>query len=87
MTTGAKLTPFADDSASIGIGGLTIENGTDSVAVYGNVDLTRDKEGLKLARELKALVDGVVAALEADKSLPEQIAPPDKPDTVANPFA
>lgn len=41
-----KLTPFADDAASIPIGELTVENGTDRIALYGSLDLTRDKQGL-----------------------------------------
>jgi hypothetical protein len=83
----ATLKPFADDSASVGIGGLTIENGTDKIALYGNTDLTRDKAGLQQARALKVLVDQIVSTLEAEKNLPDQIAPPDTPDEVANPFA
>lgn len=41
-----KLTPFADDAASIGIGDLTIENGTEEVSLQGSLDITRDKKGL-----------------------------------------
>ncbi len=37
------LTPFADDAASVSIGKLTIENGTDRVALYGSLDITRDQ--------------------------------------------
>jgi len=83
MTT---IKPFANDADSIGIGGLTVENGTDKVAVYGNLDITRDKAGLAAARKLKALVDAAVAALEADKSLPDRIEPPKPADEVENPF-
>jgi hypothetical protein len=83
----ATLKPFADDSASVEIGGLTIENGTDKIAIYGNTDLTRDKAGLQQVRALKTLIDRIVSTLEADKDLPDQIAPPGTPDEVANPFA
>ena len=34
------LKPFADDAASISIGELTVENGTDRIALYGSLDLT-----------------------------------------------
>ena len=81
------FTPFTDDASSTTIGGLTVENGTDSIAVYGQTDITRDREGLKAARALKALLDGLVQALEADRTLPDRIAPPDQPDAVRNPFA
>ncbi len=82
-----KLTPFADDSASILIGELTIENGTDRIALYGSLDLTRDKPGLAKARALKALLDEVVRRLEAEKDLPHAV-PADLPaKSVANPFS
>jgi hypothetical protein len=47
----AVLKPFQDDGTSIGIGGFTIENGTDRIAVYGQTDITRDQAGLRVARE------------------------------------
>jgi hypothetical protein len=84
MTT---MKPYANESDSIGIGGLTIENRTDRVSVYGSIDLTRDKHGLDQAQALRALMDLVIAVLEADKELPAHVAPPEKPDEVKNPFA
>lgn len=38
-----NLTPFANDAALIGIGKLTIENGSDRLALYGSLDITLDK--------------------------------------------
>lgn len=81
------LEPFANESQSLGIGDLTIENRTDRVALYGSIDLTRDKAGLAQARRLKALLDKVVATLEAARDLPEALPPPKKPGKVPNPFA
>jgi len=81
------ITPFANDSEAVSLGDLTIENGTDQVSLYGSLDMTRDKTGLKRARALKAAVDAIVAALEAEKDLPDKIAPPEKPQQVKNPFA
>ena len=81
------FTPYADDAASLSLGGLTMENGTERVALYGQLDLTRDKAGLRLARELKAVLDAVVRHLEAAHDLPDQVSPPEKPRTVKNPFA
>jgi hypothetical protein len=57
------------------------------VSVYGSVDLTRDKQGLEHARALRALMDSIIKALEAEKQSPDQVAPPEKPETVKNPFA
>lgn len=78
--------PFGDDAASLGIGELTLENGRERVAVYGSLDLTRDKAGLKCARELKAVLDAVVRHLEAARGLPEAVPPPERPTPVKNPF-
>ncbi len=80
------FTPFADDAASLGIGELTLENGRDRVALYGSLDLTRDKAGLMLARELKAVLDAVVQRLEAANDLPDRVPAPEAPTTVRNPF-
>jgi hypothetical protein len=82
-----RLKPFADDRASQAIGGLTVENGTTKVSLYGSLDLTRDRAGLERARALKTLVDAAVAALEADQALPDAAPPPRPTRKVKNPFA
>ncbi len=80
------MKPFADDSAAMEVGDLKLENGRDRIACYGSLDLTRDKAGLALARQLHALMAAVVQALEADSSLPEAIPPPKQRGSVKNPF-
>lgn len=80
------MTPYANDSAAIEIGDLKLENGRDRIACYGSLDLTRDKAGLALARQLQAVLAAVVQALEGDASLPDTISPPKKRGTVQNPF-
>ena len=82
-----KFQPFADDAQSLGLGHLTIENGTDKVSIYGSIDVTRDKAGLKKARELKAVLDAMVRFLSQDKALPEEAPAPETPQQVKNPFA
>lgn len=82
-----KFQPFSDDSASLSIGEFTIENGTDKVALYGSLDVTRDKNGLKQAKTLKAAIDAIVKALEQDKALPDESGPADAPQKIKNPFA
>lgn len=64
--------PYANESDVIRIGALEIENRTDRISLTGDVVLTRDKAGLALAKELKALLDQVVRALEAEQPLPER---------------
>jgi hypothetical protein len=80
------ISPFANESESLRIGDLTIENRTDRVSIYGSIDLTRDRAGLERARMLKAVLDKVVQALETEKDLPDKITPPDMQDEVVNPF-
>lgn len=80
------MKPFADDSRSVAVGGLTVENGRDKVAMYGSLDLTRDKAGLEHARALRALLDAAIQAMEADPALPTAIPLPKPAQTVKNPF-
>lgn len=81
------IQPFANDNASLGIGGLTIENHLDRVVLYGNLELTLDQTGLRHAQALKKLIDAVLVQLEAEgEHLPQQIAQPTV-DSVDNPFS
>ena len=82
----ATITPFADDEASVTIEKLTIENGTDCVALYGSLDITRDKQGLARALALQAVLDQAVKHLTAATDLPDKLPPPPPAKTVANPF-
>lgn len=79
--------PFAEDAGVQTFAGFSIENGTRRIALHGSLDLTRDRAGLKRARELRSLLDAVVAALEAEKlpdAVPEE---PEAAEPVRNPFA
>lgn len=80
------IKPYADDAGAMQIGELQVENGTDRVALYGSIDLTRDKQGLEHARKLRDLLAAVVKSLENETDLPDQIPPPKPTDTVENPF-
>lgn len=81
------MRPYQNESDAAEIGDLKIENRLDRIAVYGRIDLTRDKAGLENARALKKLLDDVVHALESDPALPEHVAPPKAPVMKRNPFA
>jgi hypothetical protein len=83
MTT---ITPFKNEEESVTIDDLTIENRLDRIELYGSVQITKDKAGLRLAQELRQLLDATVKALEAEKDLPEQV-PLTPPDSVKNPFS
>ncbi len=78
------IEPFRNESECLQIGDLTIENRLDRLTVYGSLDITRDKEGLKAARDLKAVIDLAVAELEK-ADLPERITL-EESETVENPF-
>lgn len=81
------IKPFADDSAASSVGDMRLENGRDRIAVYGSLDLTRDQAGLALAREMQAVLAGVIEALEGDPHLPTATPPPKRPGTAPNPFS
>ena len=81
------LKPFANESQTLSIGGLSVENRLDRVSLSGDIDLTKDAHGLAQARLLKAVVDATVSALEAEHSLPATLAPAEKPTAGRDPFA
>jgi hypothetical protein len=82
-----SITPFANETESLAIAGLTIENRTDRVAIYGQIHLTRDKAGLADARALKIILDDVVRALEGQRNLPDKVILANAPRAAKNPFA
>ena len=82
-----SFVPFADDSAVRQVAGFSIENGTTALVLHGSLDITRDRAGLDRARALRALLDGIVACLEAE-DLPAIVAEEaGDTRTVRNPFA
>ena len=40
---------FKDNSASMDIGGLTLENNEERVSIYGSLNIGRDQQGLQQA--------------------------------------
>lgn len=79
------LQPFENESASLMIDALTIENRLDQLEIYGSLAITRDKIGLAHALQLKQILDAAISTLQNDPSLPEQIV--FKPsDQIDNPF-
>ena len=83
------MKPYADNEASMTVGGLTAENGTDRVSLSGSLDIAKDRQGLDHARALQGLLAAVVAALEAEGDLPMRVTA-QKPVATSrkpNPFA
>ena len=79
-----KFVPYANESDVLEIGNLTIENRLDRISISGDIDLTQDKPGLALAKQLQKLLGDVLAQLEK-QALPDQLPPPEV-TSVANPF-
>ena len=80
-----QIAPFANETDSLSIGELTVENREDRITIYGNIDITRDKEGLGNAETLQTLFNDIIASMKKG-DLPDKISI--KPaDNVANPFA
>ena len=84
-TPSGTMTPFANESDAISIGGLSIENRTDRISIYGSIDITRDRAGLAHAEQLQALFASIVAAMQ-QQALPAAISIKPAED-VDNPFA
>ncbi|MFM0648307.1 hypothetical protein PQR14_28635 [Paraburkholderia bryophila] len=82
--------PYSNDDDVLNIEGdaFTLSNGTTRVVLNGTLELTQDQAGLKAALALKAAVDAVVAALQAQANLPAKVKdePDLKPGVVRNPF-
>jgi hypothetical protein len=79
-----KFVPYANESDVLEIAGLSIENRIDRISISGDIDLTLDKPGLALAKQLQKLLADVVAQLEK-QDLPDALPPP-VVSSVANPF-
>jgi hypothetical protein len=79
------MEPFKNETESIIIGQLTIENRLDQVELYGSLSITRDQAGLALALRLQSVLDAAIDHLQHASDLPAHIAfrPTDKID---NPF-
>jgi hypothetical protein len=78
------LKPFANESQTLTISDLNIENRLDRVSLFGSIDITKDLKGLEDALELKQLIDSVVAELKR-ADLPDSITL-EAPVAVKNPF-
>lgn len=79
-----EFRPYANESDEQEIVNLKIENRLDHISLYGDLDITRDKEGLANARSLKQLLDRIVSTLESAQ-LPEKLPAP-VIKKVKNPF-
>ena len=60
------ISPFANNSESMQVGELVIENQEDKVTLYGDIDIYRTAKGLEQAQQLHELFGKIVQALTTD---------------------
>lgn len=77
--------PFSEDQSSSAIYDLTLENQLDCINLYGNLQITKDQQGLATAKALQSFMNQVVEVLEQQENLPEKIEHQPEQD-VENPF-
>lgn len=77
--------PFENGTESHSIHDLTLENDEDRINIYGNLQVTKDQEGLKAAKALQTYLNEIVKTLEQETDLPEKITTQVEGEVV-NPF-
>ena len=55
MHSPAIPAPYANESDVLTIGNPAVENRVDQISVHGNVELTKDKAGVALAKQLQVV--------------------------------
>ncbi len=68
----AAIQAFQNETESLTISELTIENRLDRVSIYGSVDITRDKQGLEYVLDLKRQIDAIAEYLK-NEELPDRV--------------
>ncbi|MGP4970956.1 hypothetical protein [Psychrobacter aquimaris] len=84
------IDPFANDHQSMQIGELVIENQTDKIIIYGDIDLTLDATGYEQAQQLHELTSKIIQAFENNGEYNNQHKSKEKDDqldkNIDNPF-
>ncbi|HCT73141.1 MULTISPECIES: hypothetical protein [Psychrobacter] len=84
------IDPFANDHQSMQIGELVIENQTDKIIIYGDIDLTLDAAGYEQAQQLHELTSKIIQAFENNRYNNNQHKSKEKDDQldkdIDNPF-
>jgi len=82
-----SFSPFKNESDALTLGDLKIENREDRIAVYGTLQITRDRAGLGAAKALQELFGQIIKELEDEHDLPLTVASVEQPAMkVKNPF-
>ncbi|MFW1858020.1 hypothetical protein [Acinetobacter defluvii] len=64
---------FENGTESHSIHDLTLENGEDRINIYGNLQISKDRDGLQAAKVLQAYLNDIVKTLEQTSDLPEKV--------------
>lgn len=64
---------YENETDSLQIDEMTVENRLDRISLYGSLELTKDVRGLESALKLKRIIDASIDALKREKNLPERI--------------
>lgn len=59
--------PYENDHQSLQIGELVFENQTDRVIAYGDIEITKNEQGLSEALKLQQLFNLIVSELQSAK--------------------
>ena len=85
------IEPFANNHQSMQIGELVIENQTDKIIIYGDIDLYLNKQGFAQAKQLNELTSKILQHFEttnlytkADE--PSKIKDDQSDENIDNPF-
>ncbi|WP_173911806.1 hypothetical protein [Acinetobacter sp. Marseille-Q1618] len=76
---------FENGTESHSIHDLTLENQEDRVNIYGNLQITKDQQGLAAAKALQAYLNDIVKTLEQTSDLPEKLTTQAEGE-IENPF-
>jgi hypothetical protein len=81
-----KFLTFKNDAQSLQIGEITVENGTDSLKIYGQHNFDFSQAGLADLKLLAQIINDGIALLDSQSGLPKTLG--DKPaDAMTNPFS
>lgn len=82
-----KFIPFDNNNQSCSVGDMTIENGTDSISIYGNIKIDKSKNSLKDIEKLIDIFNKIQLKLNEISELPKEIQKNEKNvDLIRNPF-
>lgn len=76
---------FENGAESHSIHDLTLENGEDRINIYGNLQISKDRDGLQAAKVLQTYLNDIVKTLEQTSDLPEKLTTQAEGE-IENPF-